>query len=259
MGAEIGDEVELDFRDVEGSVATYHVVGEVVMPPQGIGGRMDEGILLSLAGIQGGFASDEPIVDTVFLATAPGVDVDELIDDLVQRVEHEEAPTIDRPTTPSDLVDLGRVRSMPAAFAVAMAVLATAALAHTLFVGTRRRRSDNAVLRAIGFRRRQLFVSVLVQAWTLAIVSDCGWCPPRGGAGTASLACLGRERGQLVAPPGPPGRGCRGAAGRGVRARRAALRRPGPAGSRFAAGRCAAAPSDGCPAAQDACSKRIHR
>ena len=171
MGAEIGDEVELDFRDVEGSVATYHVVGEVVMPPQGIGGRMDEGILLSLAGIQRGFASDEPIVDTVFLATAPGVDVDELIDDLVQRVEHEEAPTIDRPTTPSDLVDLGRVRSMPAAFAVAMAVLATAALAHTLFVGTRRRRSDNAVLRAIGFRRRQLFVSVLVQAWTLAIVA----------------------------------------------------------------------------------------
>lgn len=172
LGAEVGGQVELDFGDVGGQKLMFRVVGEVMLPAQGTGGRLDEGIFLSLAGIQRAFGSEDPIVDTVFLAAAPGIDLDVVVQDLIQRIDMQEAPSIDRPTTPSDLVDLGRVRSMPAAFAAAMALVGAGALAHTLLVSVRRRRQETAVLRAVGFRSSQLYGAALVQACTLAVVAS---------------------------------------------------------------------------------------
>lgn len=171
FGVTLGDDVQLDFSEVGGAELSFRVVGELLMPPQGSGGRMDEGIFLSLTGIQRAVDSDEPVLDTLFLAGAPGTDLVAVVDGLVAEIEPDEYPSIERPTTPSDLVDLGRARSMPALFAAGMALAGTAALAHTLLVSVRRRRHETAVLRALGFDNRQLYAATLLQAAALAMVA----------------------------------------------------------------------------------------
>ena len=60
---------------------------------------------------------------------------------------------------------------MPTTFAAATAAIAIAAFAHTMIVGTRRRRRDLAVLKALGFTSRQLRTTILVQAAVLAGVA----------------------------------------------------------------------------------------
>jgi hypothetical protein len=171
LGTDLGKDVELDFGDVGGAKLSFRVVGEVLMPPQGIGGRMDEGLFFSLAGIRRALGTDNAVVDTLFLAGAPGTDLDAVVNELVERVEPQERPSIEYPTTPADLVDLGRARSMPTLFAAAMALAGAASLAHTLLGSVSRRRRESAVLRALGFRSRQFYATALTQSSALAAVA----------------------------------------------------------------------------------------
>ena len=171
LGAEIGSQVELDFTDVGGAALPFRVVGEVLMPPQGIGGRMDEGLFFSLAGIRRALGADDAVVDTLFLAGAPGTDLDAIVEELVERIEPQEMPAIEYPTTPADLVDLGRARSMPTLFAAALALAGTASLTHALWVTFSRRRRESAVLRALGFNGRQFYVTALAQSCALTGVA----------------------------------------------------------------------------------------
>ena len=99
FGTDLDNDVELDFSDVGGSKLSFRVVGEVLMPPQGIGGRMDEGLFFSLAGMRRALGADEAVVDTLFLAGAPGTDLDAVASELVERVEPQEKPAIEYPTT----------------------------------------------------------------------------------------------------------------------------------------------------------------
>ena len=171
FGTDLDNDVELDFSDVGGPKLSFRVVGEVLMPPQGIGGRMDEGLFFSLAGMRRALGADEAVVDTLFLAGAPGTDLDAIVDELVERIEPQERPAIEYPTTPADLVDLGRARSMPTLFAAAMAVAGTGSLAHTLLSSVSRRRRESAVLRALGFRSREFYATALSQSSALAAVA----------------------------------------------------------------------------------------
>ena len=105
---DLDEDVELDFSDIGGPKLSFRVVGEVLMPPQGIGGRMDEGLFFSLAGLRRALGAEDAVVGTLFLAGAPGTDLDAVASELVERVEPQEKPAIEYPTTPADLVDLGR-------------------------------------------------------------------------------------------------------------------------------------------------------
>ncbi|MEY2476455.1 MAG: putative transport system permease protein [Actinomycetota bacterium] len=71
---------------------------------------------------------------------------------------------------PGEVVNLGRVGSLPDAFAAFLAVVGVAGLLHALVTSTTRRRADLAVLRAMGFVRRQLGASVAWQSTTIAVV-----------------------------------------------------------------------------------------
>lgn len=73
-----------------------------------------------------------------------------------------------RPTT---IADLSRVRSVPAALAGVLALLAFGTLAHALTVSVRTRRRELAVLRTLGFDRRQLSATVRWQASAIALVA----------------------------------------------------------------------------------------
>jgi hypothetical protein len=71
---------------------------------------------------------------------------------------------------PTAVADLGRVADLPIALAVFFGLLACATVAHALVTTVRRRRHDLAVLRSIGFTRRQTRIAIAWQATLLAMV-----------------------------------------------------------------------------------------
>jgi ABC-type antimicrobial peptide transport system permease subunit len=71
----------------------------------------------------------------------------------------------------SDLTNLQRISGLPSILAALLALVAAGTLAHTLISSVRRRRSELATLRALGFLRRQVRLTVAWQATTIIIIS----------------------------------------------------------------------------------------
>ena len=72
---------------------------------------------------------------------------------------------------PRDLASFGRVDGLPIAVAAILGVMAGAVLVYTLLTAIRRRRRDLAVLKALGFLRRDVARTVTVQAMTLSALA----------------------------------------------------------------------------------------
>jgi hypothetical protein len=73
-------------------------------------------------------------------------------------------------TLPTAVADLSRIDDLPLALGAFFALLACATVAHALVTTVRRRRHDLAVLRAMGFTRRQTRGAIVWQSTLLAIV-----------------------------------------------------------------------------------------
>ena len=76
-----------------------------------------------------------------------------------------------RPERPTDLVNFGRVQSLPVLLAALLGTLAAATLAHLMVTSIRRRRRDLAVLKTLGFSSGQVRGAVAWQATTLGLVA----------------------------------------------------------------------------------------
>jgi hypothetical protein len=74
------------------------------------------------------------------------------------------------PGPPQTIADFGGVRNLPVIGSALLAAIATAALAQTLVTAIRRRRRQLAVLKTLGFDRRQLLATVAWQATTFAVI-----------------------------------------------------------------------------------------
>lgn len=72
---------------------------------------------------------------------------------------------------PVDVLNYSRVRATPILLAGVLAFLATLAVGYLLVASVRRHRRDFAVLRALGFTRRQVMAAVAAQATTVAVVA----------------------------------------------------------------------------------------
>jgi ABC-type lipoprotein release transport system permease subunit len=71
------------------------------------------------------------------------------------------------PTTPADIVNFGRAQNLPLLLGGVLSLLALLTIAHLLLTSVRRRRRDFAVLRTLGFTRRQVRGAVSWQAGAL--------------------------------------------------------------------------------------------
>lgn len=71
---------------------------------------------------------------------------------------------------PDSVVSLGRLRALPVALAIFFGLLAVATVAHALVTTVRRRRHDLAVLRSIGFTKRDARIAIAWQSTLIAIV-----------------------------------------------------------------------------------------
>ena len=143
--------------------ARLRVVGRGVFPDFGDAGQLGDGGLMTFAGLTDLLPKAER---NVFLARfRPDVDATATY----RRVRAALAPVPTQPARrPGDLTSIARVDSLPGVLAGVLALLAAVTLAHTLVSSVRRRRRDLAVLKTLGFVRRQVSFAVVWQATTLS-------------------------------------------------------------------------------------------
>jgi hypothetical protein len=171
VGVGIGDTVRAQ-PDAGGPVRRLRVVGRVVLPGLGTYPGSDktalgEGALLTRRELRrlGPDFGPGPFL----VALAPGTTPAQLARTLARN--DPTAVEVSGLQRPSDIVSYERVRTTPLLLAGFLALLAVATVAHALVTAVRRRRRDLALLKTLGFTRRQVSTSVAWQATTLAAVA----------------------------------------------------------------------------------------
>ncbi len=183
LGVEIGDVVTA--RGGSRQLA-LRIVGTAVISPDLNLGQLSKGALLTAAGLRR-FFGDSVVLHQFLVRYAPGVDPG----DAYAGLQEDWGRTVLRFYGTPEGENLRRVRGLPAALAGVVALVGVATLAHALLASVRRRRGDLAVLKAIGFSRRDVFATV---AWQASLL---------GGAaslvGVPAGVVLGRWAWRLVA------------------------------------------------------------
>jgi hypothetical protein len=150
---DIGEAVTISFA---GESTPMEIVGHAAVP------RAQA--ILTFAGLQQ--IASEVTRQTALVELRDGADQEAFIERAIAELDFT-GQDVATPALPADLVNFGRVDAAPAAVAAAMSVVAVATLVHALVTTVRRRRGDLAVLRALGFTRRQVLGTV---AWEAGII-----------------------------------------------------------------------------------------
>lgn len=175
VGAKLLDELGLGIGDTltvgEGEAsARALVVGKAVLPPIDDPDAVADAAGFTLDGLarfhdELGTPDDERGFVTTVVRAAPGVDPEALRASLAR--DYDFLRTSLRPTSVANLAEVSGVSDIAATL---LGLLGSAALAHALLTAVRRRRADLAVLRALGFTRRDVARAVWWQAGTITIV-----------------------------------------------------------------------------------------
>jgi predicted lysophospholipase L1 biosynthesis ABC-type transport system permease subunit len=106
--------------------------------------------------------------DYLLVRFRPGADTD-AAERRMRRLAARDDLYAQRATLPTAVADLQRIQDLPVALGAFFGLLACATVAHALVTTVRRRRQDLAVLRAIGFTRRQTRGAIAWQSTLLAV------------------------------------------------------------------------------------------
>jgi predicted lysophospholipase L1 biosynthesis ABC-type transport system permease subunit len=148
------------------TAAGLRIVGRGLFPEFGDAGGLGNGVYLTFSGLQRMLPEARK---NVFLVryrsgtddSAETAHLRAALDPLPTRASGE----------PREVQALSDVSGLPVLLGGVLALLAAAALAHTLISSVRRRRRDLAVLRTMGFVRRQVWLSVFWQTATLVALA----------------------------------------------------------------------------------------
>ena len=159
LHARIGEPIRLRRagRSVQLAVVGRGVLPETDFLTLGEGAAMRFGTLKRL--VPGAFRS------RLLLRIAPGADHEAVLERL------ERTYFMARPGLPRQVIDLAGVRRLPFALAVLVALAAAGTLVRTLLLSIDSRRGELAILKTLGFTRRQVGASVAWQATTIAVVA----------------------------------------------------------------------------------------
>lgn len=141
------------------------VVGRGVFAQFGGSGGFGDGGAMTLDGARQ--LSSEAEADVILVRLRPGVRTRAFL-------AHYQLPGGTNrylPNKPSDLRDLERVGGLPSVVAGALALVAVGTLGHVLLTSVRRRRREFAVLKTLGFVRRQVAGAMAWQASVLAVLA----------------------------------------------------------------------------------------
>ena len=168
-GTSIGDDVEIDGA---GGSLRATVVGLAAFPVIDERSSAGRGVLLTPDDLTAISSSNELNGDVV-IGWASGVDPEAANEALAEETGTE----VTAPRLPADVNNLDEVERLPWALAAFLAVIGALAAVHALVSTVRLRRRDLAVLRALGFRRRQLAATVSWQATTIAVIGLAAGVP----------------------------------------------------------------------------------
>ena len=157
LGLHVGDTVEARVK----RSLRLRIVGEGVVP-EGNFNELGKGAALTFEAYRRLDPGARP--DGFEARIAPGADRKATLDRLARRY------VWPPPGPPRTVADFGGVRELPLVVSGFLAAIAAAVLAHALVMATRRRRRHLAVLKTLGFDRRQLLATIAWQATTLAAV-----------------------------------------------------------------------------------------
>jgi hypothetical protein len=168
LGAQIGDVVHVS---ASGRSADLTIVGEPVFPDFGFGPGFGQGAGITFEGLKR-FYPDAQIALAIG-RFAPGADPAEVMKPI--------NPTLKQLSAgfqPGDLNSLGdstreaqRSQDVPLVLASLFTLTALATLVHVLITSVRRRRKDLAILRTLGFKKRQVASAVAWQSVVLAVAA----------------------------------------------------------------------------------------
>ena len=205
LGVGIGDTISVRLQG--SAAARFRVVGTAVIPPVSDVARLGEGAVVTLAGARRLFpALDEVEPPVLYLRLDDPSTRDEALGALTRALDLD-PDALDTERSDSDetfdLVSFGRVERMPLLLAAILAVLAAATLAHVLVSGVRRRRRDLAMLKTLGFVRRQVSATVAWQATTVAAVALVVGVPLGIVVGRTAWRAFAEDLGVVVVPRVP--------------------------------------------------------
>jgi FtsX-like permease family len=191
LGRALGDVVEVRGS---GKPRRMRIVGEVLVPAWYSDTTMNRGAVLTTDGLQALFPGAFP---TQFLVDyAPGVDKGAAFASL----RRDFGRTVLRALPPDEVENLRRVRGLAFALAALLVLLGLATVGHLLVTSVRRRRRDLAVLKTMGFVRRQVAATVAWQASTLAAVALLVGLPLGVAAGRWAWILVNQGVGSLADP-----------------------------------------------------------
>ena len=141
-----------------------------MLPVNDDGGLGSEGLALhretaEALGFDGTCSDEEPCSRGFAVTVADGHDVQAAVEPYLPA-----GYTMVEPSPPSEVVRLTAIDRLPRMVAVFLGVISVITLAHAAAVTVRRRRRDLAVLRVLGFCRRDLRNAVRVQVAALSVL-----------------------------------------------------------------------------------------
>lgn len=157
LGVDVGGTIRLVGSKGDGS---FEVVG-VAFVPEGLENYYHDGAWLTESGFASLFSAFKYHLG--YVSVRPDVSVDAVKERLTT-----EALEVDRLRSASYPLEIREAQVLPIALSVFLALIATGAVGHALVTAIRHRRSELAVLRALGMSRRQCRATVAVQAFVLA-------------------------------------------------------------------------------------------
>lgn len=163
LAAEIGDTVEGRIGD---RASAFRVVGRGVLPDFAITGTGPLAFGNGVAMTAGGMRRLDPQAPRNLLLLGLGPTADARA--TLARLQREASAT--PPPRPADVGNWGRVDAFPYLAAALIGVAAAALLAQALLSSIRRRNRDLAILKTLGFERRDVRATVAWQATTVAAI-----------------------------------------------------------------------------------------
>jgi hypothetical protein len=162
-GLEVGDIAVLRLGN---TAAGLRIVGRALFPEFGDAGGLGNGVYVTFAGLKR--MLPEARQNVFLLRYRPGTDTS-------SETAHLRSALDPLPTRssgePREVQALSDISGLPALLGLVLGLLAAATLAHTLISSVRRRRRDLAMLRTMGFVRRQVWLSVFWQTATLVTLA----------------------------------------------------------------------------------------
>jgi putative ABC transport system permease protein len=164
LGLSVGDRV-----DVSGGhkAQSMRIVGTAVLPVA-FGPGLGVGAAMTLDGMR--HFIPHAIANGFAARVLPGSDPRAVIADLNKKLAPFGADA-QSPLQGTDLESIRRVESFPYLLAALLGLAALATLAHTLISSVRKRRRDFAILKTLGFERRQVSATVAWQSTTIALIA----------------------------------------------------------------------------------------